>query len=113
MTENNIKEFNWNSTEFEEATKSTFDGEDFFKFEDKKPVELEIDTNEKIKQIETQYGTRFLVPIIVNGVRHVWACSKKTLKSLSEDVENTKRFTVMLENKEKRYSIIPKIDASS
>lgn len=100
------KQLKWGSEELEEEMKS-----EYFSFENKKRYRVEVDTKvpieSKVFEFEDKEVQKYIVQVIIDGVRHKWACSKSVMKKILDDIDETNTFDVMLDEKEKRYSILP------
>jgi len=81
---------------------------EFMRFEDGKTYLIEIISTE-IKQIETKFGIKYVVEIMVDSEKKEWATSLRTLKKLAEDIDKTRYFYIKLDKAGKTYNIIPEI----
>ena len=109
-----LNKHKFGSNELKEQTKKAafeIEGRTLFKFEDKKPYVVEVQTDLDILSRETKFGLKYYVPIIVKKEEFYWQCSSATLDTLMDNSELTNKFNVMLNTAEKKYSIVPLVDA--
>lgn len=115
MTEEQpLEKFKFGSKELKEKTERPafiIEGRELFKFEDKKPYVVEVETEEEVLSRETKFGLKYYVAIKVKGAQYFWQCSSMTLDTLMDSSELTNKFNVMLNSAEKKYSIVPLVDA--
>lgn len=112
--EQTLEKFKFGSKELKEKTEKPafiIEGRELFKFEDKKPYSVIVETEEEVLSRETKFGLKYYVAIIVKKEKYYWQCSGATLDTLMDNSELTNKFNVMLDTANKTYSIVPLVDA--
>lgn len=110
-TQKELKTFSFNDKTLKEEVKTQdfkINDTPLFKFEDKKGYIVKVLNELEIPTAETKFGIKYYIPIEIKKETYYWQSSANTLKQILDGVEDgVFKFNVMLNQSEKKYSIIP------